>query len=100
MQSVVTIGAPIVANLTWDRFLASSVEVDTSLLERVHRAQVSSNQEDVLQFDNLSSKSSNLEIGPPIVLLFENYCHLKCCPPIRQLFLQMSSNLRRKMAGH
>ena len=35
MQSVVTRGAPTVANLTWDKFLASSVEVDTSLLERV-----------------------------------------------------------------
>ena len=37
-----------------------------------HRAQLSSTQEDVLQFDNLSSMSSNLTICPPIVLQFGN----------------------------
>ena len=35
LQSVVARGAPIVANLTWDKFFASSVEVDSSLMQRV-----------------------------------------------------------------
>ena len=35
LQSVVARGAPTVANLTWDKFYTSSVEVDSSLMERV-----------------------------------------------------------------
>ena len=66
----------------------------------VHRVQMSSNQEDVLQYDNLSSMSSNLTICPPIVLLLKTLLNVTFGPPIKQFVLQMSSNLRRKMAGH
>jgi hypothetical protein len=65
-----------------------------------HRVQMSSNQEDVLQYDNLSSMSSNLTICPPIVLLLKTLLNVTFGPPIKQFVLQMSSNLRRKMAGH
>ena len=57
----------------------------------VHRAQVSSNSEDVLQFAILYSKSSNFPFCPPKVLQKQNFCLLIFCPPkppIRRFVLQ------------
>ena len=64
MQSVVTRGAPTVANLTWDRFLASSVEVDPSLLERVSAVELRVQYREYLtRLECLSKEPSKRELS-------------------------------------
>ena len=68
-----------------------------SLLIHVLRAQMSSNQEDIIQFDNLFYMPYNLTICLPIILLLENF------PQFDISVLQLdylSSNLRQNMADH
>jgi hypothetical protein len=68
-----------------------------SPLIHVLRAQMSSNQEDIIQFDNLFYMPYNLTICLPIILLLENF------PQFDISVLQLdylSSNLRQNMAGH
>ena len=64
MQSVVSRGASAVANLTFDRFLASAEEVDSELLQRVDCHELRLEYREFLRrLESLSKVPANKELG-------------------------------------
>ena len=81
MQSVVSRGASTVANLTFDRFLASAVEVDTELLQRADKQELRVQYREYLKrLEILSKVPANRELSD--MELLELFLH----PDNKQLY--------------
>ena len=64
MQSVVSRGASTVANLTFDRFLASAVEVDSELLQKADMQEIRMQYREYLRrLEILSKLPANREVS-------------------------------------